>query len=307
MGRYIAQDPRSRGVSSPEISSDRDSIECPGTAKVRSAHGANSNVESKVTVQDDRLRKDLASRHEAESEFHDRKYGRGEGFPRHYAVHPTYPIYLRMLKMTGNLAGKQVLEYGCGDGGITRDLAQNGAMVSTFDISAEAVNKTHQMLASAGLADRCRIAQMGAERLDYPDESFDMAVGFAILHHLDLKLAITELYRVLRPGGVAYFAEPLGTNPLINLYRRLTPQYRTEDEEPLNLKALAPLLSRFRKVEHSDYYVTALAAIALAYLPFGSRFYPSVNRQLMKLDDGLLRWFPGLGWLAWYTILTLRK
>jgi len=154
-------------------------------------------------VQDNRTKKDLASRHEAESEFHDRKYGRGEGFPRHYAVHPTYPIYLRMLKMTGNLAGKQVLEYGCGDGGITRDLAQNGAMVSTFDISAEAVNKTHQMLASGGLPDRWRIAQMGAERLDYPHECFDMAVGFATLHHLELKFAITEPYRAPRPRGVA--------------------------------------------------------------------------------------------------------
>jgi hypothetical protein len=134
-----------------------------------------------------------------------------------------------------------------------------------------------------------------------------MVIGFAILHHLDLKLAIADMYRVLKPGGVAYFAEPLGTNPLINLYRRLTPQYRTMDEEPLDLKALAPLLSKFSKVEHTDYYVTSLAAIALAYLPFGRRLYPAVNRQLMKLDDELLRIFPSLGRLAWYTILTLRK
>src|SRR5438093_12180352 len=103
MGRYIAQDPRSRGVSSPEISSDRDSIECRGTAKVRSAHGANSNVESTVTVQDDRLRKALSSRHKSESEFHDRKYARGQGAPRHYAAQPPYHIYIRMLKIKGNL------------------------------------------------------------------------------------------------------------------------------------------------------------------------------------------------------------
>lgn len=251
--------------------------------------------------------KDLASRHESESGFHDRKYGHGDGYPRHYAVNPTYPIYLRMLSMTGDRSGKAVLEYGCGEGWITRDLAQQGAMVSAFDISAEAVHRTREVLVSAGVSDRCSIAQMGAERLDYPDESFDMAIGFAILHHLDIRLAIDELFRVLKPGGVAYFAEPLGSNPLINLYRRLTPQYRTEDEEPLDLKALAPLLARFRHVEHTDYYVTALAAVALAYLPFGRRLYPAVNRQLMKLDDQLLQRFPRLGRLAWYTILTLKK
>jgi ubiquinone/menaquinone biosynthesis C-methylase UbiE len=251
--------------------------------------------------------KDLGSRHEAESQFHDRKYGQGEGYPRHYAVQPTYPIYQRMLAMTGNLPGKQVLEYGCGEGWITQDLAQGGALVSAFDISAEAVRRTQEVLASAGLSDRCRIAQMGAERLDYPDDHFDLSIGFAILHHLDLELALAELYRVLKPGGVAYFAEPLGSNPLINLYRRLTPQYRTEDEKPLDLEALAPLLARFKEVEHTEYYVTALAAVALVYLPFGVSLYPAVNRRLMRLDDKLLRMFPGLGRLAWYTILKLEK
>lgn len=256
---------------------------------------------------DGHAKKDLGSRHEAESEFHDRKYGQGEGYPRHYAVQPTYPIYLRMLGMTGDRSGKQVLEYGCGEGWITRDLAQDGALVSAFDISAEAVRRTQEVLASAGLSDRCRIAQMGAERLDYPDDHFDLSIGFAILHHLDLELALAELYRVLKPGGVAYFAEPLGSNPLINLYRRLTPQYRTEDEKPLDLETLAPLLARFKEVEHTEYYVTALAAVALVYLPFGMSLYPPVNRQLMKLDDRLLRIFPGLGRLAWYTILRLKK
>jgi ubiquinone/menaquinone biosynthesis C-methylase UbiE len=258
-------------------------------------------------IRDDDAAKDLASRHKAESDFHDLKYGRGEGYPRHYAVNPTYPIYLKMLKFAGNPSGKTVVEYGCGEGWITRDLAQRGASVSAFDISAAAVRRTQNVVASAGLSNRCHVSQMGAERLDYPDESFDLSIGFAILHHLDIELAIAELYRVLKPGGVAYFAEPLGGNPLINFYRRLTPQYRTEDETPLDLKALAPLLVRFREVEHTDYYVTALASVVLVYLPFGRWLYPTVNRQLMKLDDVLLRKLPSLGRLAWYTILKLKK
>jgi SAM-dependent methyltransferase len=251
--------------------------------------------------------RDLASRHEAESEFHDKKYGEGDGYPRHYAVQPTYPVYLRMMELVGSGEGKHVLEYGCGEGWITIDLARSGANVSAFDISGEAVVKTRKLLSKSGFADRCSISQMGAERLEYPDESFDIAVGFAILHHLDVKLALAELYRVLKPGGVAYFAEPLGTNPAINLYRRLTPQFRTEDEEPLNLRTLAPLLSQFKDVRHSEYYVTALAAIGLVYLPFGTRLYPAVNRHLMKLDEKLLGYFPGLGRFAWYTILKITK
>jgi len=253
------------------------------------------------------INKDLAERYKAESGFHDKKYGKGEGYPRHYTVNPTYPIYQRMLALAGDQSGKAVLEYGCGEGWITKDLALTDARVSTFDISAEAVDRTRQVLISAGVADRCEVAQMGAERLKYADESFDTAIGFAILHHLDLELAIPELYRVLKPGGVAFFAEPLGTNPMINLYRRLTPQYRTVDEAPLNLQSMVPMLSRFRVVDHTDYYVTALVAVALVYLPFGRRLYPSVNRLLMKFDDVLLKIFPGLGRLAWYTIIVLKK
>lgn len=251
--------------------------------------------------------KSVVERQQSESDFHDKKYTDGDSFPRHYSVNPTYPIYQRMLEMAGDLQDKLVLEYGCGEGWVTQDLAEMGARVSAFDISAEAVRQTQNSLASAGYADRCDISKMGAEKLDYADESFDTAIGFAIIHHLDLRLAIPELYRVLKPGGVALFAEPLGTNPLINLYRRLTPQFRTEDEEPLDLNALAPLFSRFSDVQHKDFYVTALASVALAYLPFGSRLYPSVNRQLMKLDEGLLRLCPPAGKLAWYTVLTLRK
>ena len=80
------------------------------------------------------------------------------------------------------------------------------------------------------------------------------------------------------------------------LLRRTALQYRTIDVAPLDLEAMAPTLSRFRRVDHSAYYVTALAAVALVYLPFGKRLYPRVK---MKFDDVLIRAFPSLGRLAW--------
>jgi SAM-dependent methyltransferase len=249
----------------------------------------------------------LAERHQAESAFHNGKYSDGQSCPRHYALNPTYPIYQRMLALAGDQANKRVLEYGCGEGWITRDLALAGARVCAFDISPVAVSHTREGLVAAGVADGCEVRHMGGEKLDYPDACFDTAIGFAILHHLNLEMAIAELYRVLKPGGIALFAEPLASNPLINLYRRLTPHYRTADEAPLDLSSMRPLLSRFSAVQHTDYYLTALAAIALAYVPSGKRLYPGANRLLMRFDDALLRVFPTLGRLAWYTILRLQK
>src|SRR5690606_28277141 len=135
-----------------------------------------------------------------------------------YAVRPTEYVYQQMKQMMGDISDKRVLEYGCGEGWITSDLARMGARVSAFDVSPQAIENTRRVLTNAGLAERCDLAVMPAEKLTYADEQFDVAVGFAIVHHLELKSAFAEMHRVLKPGGVAYFAEPLGTNPAIQLY-----------------------------------------------------------------------------------------
>src|SRR2546426_4676222 len=148
---------------------------------------------------------------------------------------------------------------------------------------------------------------MAGESLEYPSDTFDVSIGFAILHHLDLKRALPELHRVLKPGGVAYFAEPLGTNPLINLYRRFTPQFRTADERPIVLQELTPYLEGFKSFRHHGEYVLALASIALLYVPLLNRAYPWANKYLRKADEWLLARFPRLERWAWYSILVFQK
>src|SRR5213595_2702340 len=133
----------------------------------------------------------LAERHRAEAIFHDHKYETGATFPRHYAVNPTLPVFHRMFSMLGDdLSTTRVLEYGCGEGWITTQLAGRGASVSAFDISPTAVAQTARALEAEGVQDRCTLAVMPGERLTYPDAYFDVAIGFAILHHLDLDLAL---------------------------------------------------------------------------------------------------------------------
>ncbi|MPY87967.1 MAG: methyltransferase domain-containing protein [Luteitalea sp.] len=251
---------------------------------------------------------DLAERHRTEALFHDRKWAVRYSGPRHYGAHPTYPIFQRMMALLGeDLAGKRILEYGCGLGWITKEIARRGAQVFAFDISAEAVAKTRKSLEAANLLDRCTVEVMGGEDLHYPDDSFDLVVGFAILHHLDQERALTELRRVLKPGGRALFAEPLASNPVINLYRRLTPQYRTPDEAPLDLDVFSKQLRGFRRFEHHDQLLLASAAMALCYLPGLAGLAPPTQRWLMRVDDAIMRVAPRVGRWAWYSILVLQK
>ena len=250
---------------------------------------------------------ELGDRFSSEKAFHDAKYAGEDLYPLHYKANPTLHVYQHMRNLMGDIRGKRVLEYGCGEGWTTCDLAQMGATIDAFDISEQGVTKTKAALTRAGLSQRCTVRQMAAEQLDYPAETFDLAVGFAILHHLDVDRALEALYRVLRPNGRAIFAEPLGTNPVINLYRRITPQYRTPDEAPLVLKDFRLQAKCFSGFEHYEYYFTALAALALLYVPIARRAFGPLNRALCRFDDWFLPRAGRLRSLAWYSVIVLHK
>jgi len=250
---------------------------------------------------------DLESRLKSEKEFHDSKYTGGDLYPAHYSARPTVPIYHEMLRDLGPLEAKTVLEYGCGDGWCTVDLCRGGADVRSFDISDEAVRSTKATLARQGLSEHAEIQVMSAEKLSYDDESFDVAFGFAILHHLDLQLAIPELYRVLKKGGTGIFAEPLQGNPILRLYRHLTPQFRTADEEPMEIASFQKIFSEFSAVQHKEYYLSGQAALAMLHIPGLRRIYPWTQKAFWSLDETLLSAIPALGNWAWYSKIIVTK
>jgi len=148
--------------------------------------------------------------------------------------------------LLGDVAGRRVLDYGCGHGMAAVVLARHGAGVTGIDLSAGYVAEAQRRAAANEVEVDFR--QADAERLPFPDRSFDAIWGCAILHHLDLERAGAELRRALRPGGVAVFCEPWGENPLVQFARRFLPypgKHRTPDERPLRAADLTPLRDHF--------------------------------------------------------------
>ena len=98
------------------------------------------------------------------------------------------------------LEGKDVLEIGCGTGVHARLLAAAGARLSAVDLTPTAVELTRSRLALHGLDADVREAD--AERLPYPDGSFDFVWSWGVVHHSnDTSRVIAQIARVLRPGG----------------------------------------------------------------------------------------------------------
>ena len=101
----------------------------------------------------------------------------------------------------------RALELGSGTGFFLLNLMQAGLARhgSVTDISPGMVAVALRNAGSLGLAVDGRVAD--AETIPYPDASFDVVVGHAVLHHIpDVERALREVLRVLKPGGRFVFA-----------------------------------------------------------------------------------------------------
>lgn len=141
----------------------------------------------------------------------------------------------RFYQIAQDVAGRTVLDYGCGQGTSSLEYLRRGAIVYGIDISPVYIAEAENAARSAGYPeDRFSFRVMDAHAMSFPDNTFDRVVGMAILHHLDAETALNEIHRVLKPGGQVALVEPLADNPLLKLYRRLTPSLRTIDEKPFS-------------------------------------------------------------------------
>jgi len=98
------------------------------------------------------------------------------------------------------LLGKDVLEIGCGTGVHARLIAEAGAHLTAVDLTPTAVELTKRRLAHARVDADVREAD--AESLPFADASFDFVWSWGVIHHSEhTERVITEIARVLRPGG----------------------------------------------------------------------------------------------------------
>jgi SAM-dependent methyltransferase len=109
------------------------------------------------------------------------------------------PPYSGLIPFS-QLAGKDVLEIGCGSGVHARLLAAAGAHVSAVDLTPTAVEMTRCRLELHGL--QGTVVEADAESLPFADASFDFVWSWGVIHHsADTGRVIAEIARVLRPGG----------------------------------------------------------------------------------------------------------
>lgn len=239
---------------------------------------------------------------EREREFHNQRFASETRQPQqkfYRTLTNCFDYY--HLRIREYAAKADVLEYGCAKGEETLKLAPLARSVVGIDISDVAVAAGQQQAAASAIAN-VKFFAMNAEAMDFADGSFDLVFGSGIIHHLDSARAFAEISRVLRPGGHAVFAEPLGHNPLINWYRRRTPDARTADEHPLRRADFKIAKRYFGDLHVAFFGLLSIAVSPLLKTPMGR---PALRIAIL-LDRLLLR-VPLLRWQAWYAVLVCTK
>jgi SAM-dependent methyltransferase len=110
------------------------------------------------------------------------------------------------------MPGATVLEFGAGTGWLARCLTQLGCRVILLDVSHTALKMARELyerLPPIGDRPAPEFMIFDGEHLDLPDGSVDRVMSFHAFHHVaNPEGVLSELSRVLRPGGIAAFAEP---------------------------------------------------------------------------------------------------
>ncbi|MDL4814230.1 class I SAM-dependent methyltransferase [Actinomadura opuntiae] len=103
-----------------------------------------------------------------------------------------------MLALAGDVAGRQILDAGCGSGALSAALRDRGAAVTGIDASAGMLALARRRLGDDAVL---HLVDLN-DRLPFDDGAFDDVVASLVLHYLeDWGPALSELRRVLRPGG----------------------------------------------------------------------------------------------------------
>lgn len=202
--------------------------------------------------------------------------------------------------------GTKTLDFCCGNGDDSFILADMGAAeVTGIDISDVSIDNCRQRAEKEAYKGKMSFQVMDAENLTFSDDTFDIVTEYGTLHHLDLDNAYCQIARVLQPDGKCICVETLGHNPLIDLYRRLTPELRTEweVEHILRKNDIYKASKYFEKVEILGlYHLFTLAAV-----PFRRySFFKPVLSILETIDRYLLR-IPGIKWQAWQVVFILSR
>lgn len=239
---------------------------------------------------------------------------------RDYFEACTAPENRFILRQLGDVRGKYLLDLGCGAGENSVYFSQLGARCVASDYSPGMVDVALKLAERNGVPVEGRV--INAMDIDFPDNTFDIVYASNLLHHIpNPEITIREIHRVLKPGGKMCFWDPLKHNPVINVYRKMATEVRTEDETPLDINIVKYVRSLYSKTDYDTFWIATLWIFLQFYLiekvnPNKERYWKKIiieqdrlapmYRRLERLDK-FLKKLPLMKRMAWNIAIVATK
>ena len=211
-----------------------------------------------------------------------------------------------MASLLGNLQGKKVLDYGAGDGWLTICYAKAGARVWAIDISRRGIDLVRKKAVANGVDALVSAEVRDCYHTSYKDDMFDVVCGVGILHHLDIKTAVMEICRILKPDGIAVFYEPIRDAKIMDFIKKVVlsilrkkPSDSTENESPINMAKIESIMPCFGIVAYRYFNVLGSASRLITNEALKSFLY--------LMDYFLIKCIPGFKKLGMGIVIELRN
>ena len=244
----------------------------------------------------------LTNKNIREKEFHNKLHSKNTGrFENIFykAISNAWEDFFDYLKL--NAKNSVILDYGCGIGPVISKVIEfNPKKIIGIDISDISISNAKKKL--SGLSNKIELLVDNCEKTNFNSDTFDIVYGLGIIHHLQTRRCINEISRILKHNGVLLFIEPLGTNPIINFYRKLTPKSRSKDEHPLIEEDFRLIRESFNEVKLKYY-----GFLTLIFFPFYKSTTNSFFFKLLIFLDQFLFKIKIFRIFAWSVLIVAKK
>lgn len=206
---------------------------------------------------------------------------------------------------------KDILEIGVGLGSDHFRFGEQGNRMNALDLSAEHLKHTSRHLELEGL--RTMAVYGDAEKMPFEDNSFDLVYSFGVIHHTPhTEAAVTEIYRVLRPGGVAiiglyhrdslYFLSTILVNGILKggLWRKGWRRLLSEIEYRSNPDSAMPLVKVFSRGQARKLFASFRDIQITTCHVDSAKLQKLLPLSRLKIERLL-------GWAGWYLVVKMHK
>ena len=202
---------------------------------------------------------------------------------RHYIEKKAFDIMNRLGK-------GEILDYGCATGEKTYRFASENWRITGIDISTNSIKIANEI--STKNNNNSAFYEMDCENLEFEDNRFDIIYDFGTFSSIDMKKALPEICRVMKPDGYVLSIETLGNNPLMKIKRRLNVLFgsrtRWASQHIMKIKDWEEYKSLFSEFEIRYFSLTTIyVSMFLRLIPKSKHyglisFFDRIDVRLLK-------------------------